>query len=125
MGRLVAALPGHAVILVTHPGRFATGVPATLAISGLGEAARSAPASEASLLDVAPSVLALLGVPLSRELPGQPRTDLLPPFFAERHPPRWVETYGERGNTHTGGAPASPALDDEMRERLRSLGYVQ
>jgi hypothetical protein len=125
MGRLVAALPDHAVMLVTHPGRFARGVPATLAISGLGDAVRPAPASEASLLDVAPSVLALLGVPLSRELPGHLRTDLLPPSFSERHPTRWVETYGDRATVHARGGAASPALDDEMRERLRSLGYVQ
>jgi hypothetical protein len=129
IGRLTTSLPNHVVVLVTHPGRFVTGQPGTFAIGGLPGASPTGAAgtgreSTASLLDVAPTVLALLGVPLSRELPGRVRTELLPPTFAERHPPRWVATYGDRAaSTHAGSG--SPALDDEMRERLRSLGYVQ
>jgi hypothetical protein len=145
IARLAAAVPDHAVVIVTHPGRFATGQPGTLAVSGVAGPATATGASGpsfgapgdqaglttpgdgdrgASLLDVAPTVLALLGVPLSRELPGRVQADLFPPSFAERHPARWVPTYGDRA-AKAHAAIGSPALDEEMRERLRSLGYVQ
>ena len=131
VARLTAALPGHVIVVVTHPGRFATDQPGTFSISGVedGAAERRAPATPesgatASLLDVAPTVLALLGVPLSRELPGHVQATLFPPFSVQQHPSRWVATYGDRA-AHAHPASGSPALDDEMRERLRSLGYVQ
>lgn len=82
--------------------------------------------TQATLFDVAPTILRALGVPLSRELPGHPLWGPAPTAAGAGNGPEApaVATYGRRGTTRT--AAAGPAtLDEEMRERLRSLGYVQ
>lgn len=73
--------------------------------------------------DVAPTMLYLLGVPVSRELTGRPRTRLVDAEFVARVPVRAIDTYGNR--TITPRAPGATPLDQEMLERLRSLGYVR
>jgi hypothetical protein len=70
-----------------------------------------------------PTLLYVLGIPASRELPGRPRTELLSPSFVARVPVGEVETYGRRV---IGPRPANVTpLDQEMMDRLRSLGYVR
>ncbi len=70
-----------------------------------------------------PTVLYLLGVPISAELGGRPLTGLLPAQFLERYPVRQVTRYG-RPNPRTVERTGEP-LDQEMIDRLRSLGYVR
>jgi hypothetical protein len=71
-------------------------------------------------LDVAPTVWGALGLPLSRELAGKPATDL---FDVPTLVDRYVPTYGRPfvATTPRSGKP----LDQEMIDRLRSLGYVK
>ena len=76
-----------------------------------------------SVLDVAPTVLHTLGVPVSRELAGAPLTMLFDDSFSRRFPVRHVETYG-RPSTNRSARSGQP-LDQEMIDRLRSLGYVK
>jgi hypothetical protein len=73
----------------------------------------------AQSLDVAPTVLNILGVPISRELPGR-ALDVSPLGSNE---PRFVAEYGRPITTLPvrAGAP----LDQEMIDRLRSLGYIK
>jgi Type I phosphodiesterase / nucleotide pyrophosphatase len=74
----------------------------------------------AGIIDVAPTLLALLGLPVADDMPGHVLSEL----FAA--PPRVerVATYRDVLPAPTTGAPA-PALDDGVRERLRALGYLQ
>ncbi len=85
--------------------------------------ARPAARLEATPASVAPTVLYLLGVPTSLEMPGRPLSGLFADGFRQRVPMRTVPTYGQRPVTARprGGAP----LDQEMIDRLRSLGYVR
>ena len=70
--------------------------------------------------DVAPTVLHLLGLPVSRELPGRVLQESLDPAFLRAHPLRSVASFGRRG-----ARPAqASAFDHEVLEELRSLGYV-
>lgn len=73
--------------------------------------------------DVMPTILHALGVPLSRELRGRPIVELFTAEFARRYPVREVSTYGppSTDRIERGGQP----LDQEMIDRLRSLGYVR
>jgi hypothetical protein len=70
-------------------------------------------------VDIAPTVLNLLGIPISRELPGiaLPASPLAPPTG------RFVATYGRPATEDAarGGRP----LDQETIDRLRSLGYIK
>jgi hypothetical protein len=90
-------------------------------VSGSTVAARRV--IEGTATSVASTILQVLGVPISRELPGPPRVEVLDDAVAKRYPVRFVTTYGEpvQGATTTTGRP----LDQEMIDRLRSLGYVR
>jgi len=71
-------------------------------------------------VDVAPTIWWKLGLPLSRELAGKPATDL---FGGSASADRFVPTYG-RPFVETAPRSGKP-LDQEMIDRLRSLGYVK
>jgi predicted AlkP superfamily phosphohydrolase/phosphomutase len=75
----------------------------------------------ARLVDVLPTILDLLDVPIAIDLEGRVLQGALDPGFAAAHPPRFVDAYdadlAPRG-------PESSDLDDNVLERLRSLGYI-
>ncbi len=126
LDRLVAPLvddtrPGTVVALLADPGRSASRGPGLLALKGSG--IRAGVREQGRGADVTSTILYLLGIPLSRELSGHPRTGLVDDSFAARVPVRTVETYGRRvvSPRPSGSAP----LDRDMLERLRSLGYVR
>ncbi len=110
---------GEIVMLVTEPGRVAGNAAGTITIAGAPGTDMEPPViGSAAVVDIAPTVLHLLGVPLSRELAGHP---LLTPFPSRVPPP--VSSYGR---PFTSAAPRSgKPLDQEMIDRLRSLGYVR
>jgi hypothetical protein len=113
--------PAVEPILIVHPGR--TGRFADLPPDVEQDDLELSP--RCSMLDIAPSVLHLLGVPLSAELPGAPIARAAAGGEAGSHqPPVAVPTYGRRGVAPV-RAQDRDALDEEMRERLRSLGYVR
>jgi predicted AlkP superfamily phosphohydrolase/phosphomutase len=73
-------------------------------------------------VDVAPTVLYLLGAPVAADLEGVIALDLLDPAWAEQHPVRYVKSWGRRQSDDE----AMPTLaDDHIREELRALGYIQ
>ena len=109
------------VIVVTEPGRLSSKTHGLIAVTG----GAAAPHASATLnpVDVAPTVLHALGVPVSRELAGKPATALFLPEFVARYPVREVATYGSR--TASAVRRSGDPLDQEAIERLRSLGYVR
>lgn len=115
-----SAAKDELVFLVTQPGRLSSGQ-GIVAVHG-GIAAQGADRS-ARPVDVAPTVLHALGVPVSRELAGTPIVGLFSTGFMARFPVREVPTYGVR-NSQIAPRRGDP-LDQEAIERLRSLGYVR
>lgn len=110
------------VVLVTEPGRIDAPGAGLLAVSGR-PAARQSSRMAGDPASVAASVLTLLGVPVADDLSGQPLIELMSESFRRAHPVRHVATYGPRRLT---ARPASgKALDQEMIERMRSLGYIR
>jgi tetratricopeptide (TPR) repeat protein len=77
----------------------------------------------ASILDVAPTILALLGLPAARDMDGQPLAEAFTPEFAAAHPAAWIDTYGGARDGDDESLVAS-AGDDELVEKLRSIGYI-
>lgn len=126
--RPLAGRPGDRVTaLLADPGRSpradaAHTRPGVLALSG-SAVLQSTAAVDGGRADVAPTLLYALGIPLSRELPGRPVLALFEPRFVDAHPPRQVDTYGRR--VVPPRPPGSAPLDQEMLDRLRSLGYVR
>ena len=114
----------HLSVLVTQPGRLKGPSHGLMAIHGR-RTRHLAPSinGEVRAVDVAPTILYALGVPLSRELAGRARTELFASDFVSRFPVREVPTYGPR--RPQGAVRQGQPLDEEMVERLRSLGYVR
>ena len=72
------------------------------------------------MLDLTPTLLALLDLPVASDMPGSVRTALLPDGLSLQEP---VASYGE-GRPAGDGEFESPGEEDYL-ERLRALGYIQ
>ena len=109
------------IVVVTEPGRVTAAADGLMGVMGRSAALKREGAGRVT--DVAPTVLHTLGVPVSRELAGAPLTTLFDDSFARRFPVRHVETYGRPSINRS--ARSGQPLDQEMIDRLRSLGYVK
>ncbi|MCU0243006.1 MAG: alkaline phosphatase family protein [Vicinamibacteria bacterium] len=110
------------LVLIGDPGRFARRSPrAEGCLILAGSSIRKGPIGTVSARDIAPTILYLLGLPVSRELPGRVVSAAIDESFRTAYPLRQVDSYGRRGQVR----PADSAYDHEMIENLRSLGYVQ
>lgn len=79
---------------------------------------------DASVVDVAPTILAYLGLPVGEDMDGRPIPDLFEPEFLEAHPIQYVDTHetsGARGDE----VPLESPMDEGIKEKLRSLGYIE
>jgi Type I phosphodiesterase / nucleotide pyrophosphatase len=102
--RLVGIVTGTAVGAATHAGA-PDGV---LLVVGEGIRPGAAPA-RASVLDVAPTLLYLLGLPVSREMEGRVLTEILEPELARDNPVIFIPSYESLAVTPA--APGAP-LDE-------------
>jgi hypothetical protein len=82
--------------------------------------------SGATVLDITPTVLAFFGLPTAQDMDGRPIEDVLTAPVLKRvaKETRFAtyETARAKGGTEE---PLRSPVDDELRERLRSLGYIQ
>jgi hypothetical protein len=92
--------------------------PGVLVLAGAGVCESGCAPLDASIYDVAPTLLARLGLPLSDELVGRP----LDAAFETPRPVRRVAAYG--APLAASRAVASGA-DGALREKLEALGYVR
>ncbi len=76
----------------------------------------------AKQVDVLPTILCLLGFPLSHQLEGRILWEALEPGLEDRRPPSYVDGYEFTPPTLGEEAPDSKDIADEQ---LRALGYVQ
>ena len=82
-----------------------------------GKGVKAGSISGATVLDITPTVLALLDVPLSKELPGHPLKDA----FEAGGTPRNVEKYPELPKR---APPPAAEADAEAVRKLMALGYL-
>jgi hypothetical protein len=78
----------------------------------------------ASLYDIAPTVLALMGLPVPNDMKGRVLTEMIDQDFLARHPIENIgsfEDYIDREQL----AVLEEVNEDESLEKLRSLGYVK
>ncbi|HET6371959.1 MAG TPA: tetratricopeptide repeat protein, partial [Candidatus Polarisedimenticolia bacterium] len=82
--------------------------------------------SPAGLLDIAPTVLALLGLPQAADMPGHVLSELFEAGAEPARPAVEVRSYDEIGEPlQTLEMAATSGADPEMMEKLRALGYLQ
>jgi hypothetical protein len=80
----------------------------------------------AGVLDLAPTILALMDIPVGQDMPGKVRTALFEPQFSAQHPLKTVPTHDTEAwrEAHRNLAGEVPG-EDERLEQLRALGYIQ
>jgi predicted AlkP superfamily phosphohydrolase/phosphomutase len=78
-------------------------------------------------VDIAPTILYLFGRPLARDFDGRVLTQAIEPEFLKRNPVRYIQTYERNGEDLSGADSSEEGLqiDDDTRNLLRSLGYLQ
>ncbi|HEV8375280.1 MAG TPA: tetratricopeptide repeat protein, partial [Candidatus Polarisedimenticolia bacterium] len=89
-----------------------------------GAGVKPGPIDTVSLLDVAPTILAMAGLPVSEQMPGRVLTEALRPEAAKALNPAKIASYDSLGVPADAAAPESSAADAEMIANLRSLGYI-
>lgn len=124
IGELAAGLgPGDVLVLVADPGRFArrSGPGAFGLLLLAGGPVRAGEMGAVTERDVAPTVLHLLGLPVSNELDGSVLLAAFDDAFQKAHPVRPVASYGRRPRAR----PLGSSFDRDVIEELRSLGYIR
>jgi arylsulfatase A-like enzyme len=127
VGRLIAAAgPGVSVLVVSDHGFERSGggydhkdsAPPGIFIASGPAFARGVESPPVSVYDMTPTILHVLGLPVGRDMRGRVLEELL----VEPREVGHIATYetGRRG----GPGPKSP-VEDDLREQLRSLGYIQ
>jgi predicted AlkP superfamily phosphohydrolase/phosphomutase len=79
--------------------------------------------SDANIFDITPTILTLMGMPVAIDMDGRSLVEVLEESFLEEHPVRYVNTY-ETGEKRIPAAVSS-SVDEEIKERLRALGYMK
>jgi len=82
--------------------------------------------SGATLLDVTPTILALLGRPVGRDMDGRVLTDAIDSEFLRRHPVQVIDSYDVLLGRCASAAVEGPGEGAEIvTQRLRELGYIE
>lgn len=84
---------------------------------------RGARIDDASVLDVTPTILAALGLPVADDMDGMVIADALTDSFLSAHPVSAIDTY-EPEETRARRPLAPEPIPEELRDRLRALGYI-
>jgi len=74
--------------------------------------------------DITPTLLHLFGLPAASDMQGEVLVDAFSDEELRRNPPRSIPTY-ESGNQYAGLRPTRSAIDAELEERLRNIGYLR
>jgi predicted AlkP superfamily phosphohydrolase/phosphomutase len=86
--RLIERLAGDAELSGTHER-----APDGFLMAYGGPVARNRVAARGSIVDIVPTVLYFLGLPIGRDMDGYVRTDLFQPSFTEQRPITFIPTY--------------------------------
>lgn len=77
--------------------------------------------ADGSVLDVTPTVLVLLGMPVGRDMDGRVLTEAIAPEFLKKTPITYVDTYD---TDLVWNEIEDETVSEELMTRLRDLGYI-
>lgn len=134
VGELVAELgdEGTVVIVSDHghgpsgklpwSGQHEDAPDGIIILSGKG-VKRGVEVKDASVYDVTPTLLALMGLPVGRDMEGKVLSDALAPEFLTQHPIQYIKTHEtqERGDR----VAVESEVDSAVIQRLKDLGYIE
>ncbi|MBD3367945.1 MAG: sulfatase-like hydrolase/transferase [Candidatus Eisenbacteria bacterium] len=79
---------------------------------------------QANVVDVTPTLLAYLGLPVAEDMDGEPMLHIFEEPFLAANPVETVPTF-ETGEPKDPEAPLESPMDEGIKEKLRSLGYIE
>jgi predicted AlkP superfamily phosphohydrolase/phosphomutase len=121
--------PGDTVLVLSDHGFHAHGHkdgPSGILVAAGANIAKDAKPDHPELVDIAPTVLALLGLPGADDMDGRVLDELFTEGWRARYPKERIDSYdteewlASRGDT----APVASGADEELLERLKALGYM-
>ena len=140
VGRILASFPDDTTVIVVSdhgfkgPGLWGAdrirmgieqhGPDGVLIMNGPG-IVRGQTIEGARVHDIAPTILTIAGLPIGRDMEGEALTGALTGEFARTHPVRFVETHETDLRRGADEEPIESPVDEEVREQLRSLGYIE
>ena len=77
----------------------------------------------ASVYDVTPTILALMGLPIGRDMDGRVLSETIAPAFLEEKPLMYVDTHDQEPRGDNVGV--SSGMDGAVIQRLKDLGYFE
>ncbi|MFC2172565.1 alkaline phosphatase family protein [Acidobacteriota bacterium] len=95
-----------------------------LIMSG-GPIRKGAKIESTTIMDICPTLLYLLDLPVAKNMRGRVLTEAVEPSYLEEHPIRYIPTYGPRRFDPDHLVSQSRPEDKRILEELRSLGYIQ
>ena len=126
IGELIKGLPAHATVMVISDHGMVTadnaGYHASYGVFiASGPSVRHAELRGATVLDIAPTILQLFGVPIPFEMDGKVLVQAFEPEWFAAHVPRYLDVETAKAEENT---PLTEDTD-EVIERLKSIGYLQ
>ncbi len=87
---------------------------------------RSVELENANIMDVAPTVLQILGMPIPTDMDGKVLVDIIKPFHLDLHPVRYITESRAVPPLifKKNGKPYSLEDEEQLKLRLRGLGYL-
>lgn len=79
---------------------------------------------EGSVVDVAPTVLYALGLPVGEDFDGDPQMGLFTPDYRSTHEVKHIPSWEAEVKPTSRDTPVTSPVDDEIIERLQALGYL-
>ncbi len=88
---------------------------------------RNASLGEAHVLDILPTALHLMGLPVARDMGGSVLTGAIEQPYLKGNPIRYIDSFDDEKWEMTRDRPtiADPERDRAILEKLKSLGYIR
>ena len=78
---------------------------------------------DADILDVTPTILYALGLPVAEDMHGRVLTDAFEVEYLQDHALAFVPTY--ETEVREAGEPIESPVDDQIKRKLKAVGYLQ
>lgn len=78
----------------------------------------------ASIYDIAPTILYLLGLSAGKDMDGEVLTEIIETSVIRQHPITYVSSYGTSFGM-SGEKPIPSKVDKKLKGRLKALGYIK
>jgi arylsulfatase A-like enzyme len=77
----------------------------------------------ATILDIAPTALAVMGLPVAEDMDGRVLEEIIRDDHLKTHPVSSIPSYESVVGRRRG--EIGSAMDESIRDQLRSLGYIE